>query len=325
MAMSDVERLVELLREHRLLLFAGAGLSRRLQYPLWKEYLEALEDEIGTKIDPRPDSELEWAEELKRRFASDERLDDYHAHIEQTFSPAGRAPYDELHVALVRLGFRGVVTTNFDPVLANAMSTENARGEHGRCEALDLGDPRSFAIFDFVRATSQGATHDHVLHLHGYYRHPDRVVLAASDYRSRYGDYEGVREDGRPVNLTLDTLHRKVIWSLLVAHPTLFVGFSLSDEALRHILRVTQVDFQRGRHLDHFALVGAFSEDDESKLEVAWKRYGITPVFYRVVESPELGPDHSDLEAVVERLGADLGIDVALNAVNAVTIRMLEL
>src|SRR2546423_3161261 len=246
-----VQRLVAHLRAQRWVLSAAAGMSKRLGYPLWAEFLETLEGELGVDVDPRPASLLEWCEQIKRRFEAAHRLDDYHAHIERTFGRNGGTPYDQLHLALARLGFRGFVTTNYDPALANAVTA--ASGESGSpCDSLDLGESRPFAVFDFLRELSAGVTRSAVLHLHGYYRHPDRIVLAETDYRERYGDYESVDDEGRPAQRNLDTTPIKVTWSLLVTHPVLFVGFSLADEALRHLLRVTQADFYRGRHLDHF-------------------------------------------------------------------------
>jgi hypothetical protein len=319
-----VQRLVEHLRAHRLVLFAGAGLSKRLGYPLWGEYVQALEGELGTKIDPRPASLLEWCEQIKHAFEITHRLDDYHAHIEQTFGRAGGQPYDQLHLALVRLGFRGFVTTNYDPAIANAViATSGVSGSP--CDSLDLGDPRSFAIFDFLRDLSAGVARKAVLHLHGYFRYPDRVILAESDYLERYGDYRSVDDEGFPTQRALDATPMKVTWSLLVTHPVLFIGFSLGDEALRHLLRVTQADFYRGRHLDHFAFVPSRSSEEEKRLDEAWMRFGITPIYYRVVASVELGADHSNLEVLVERLGRELGVDVEVDPLMAFTATMLEL
>jgi hypothetical protein len=118
-----------------LVLFVGAGLSKRLDYPLWGEYLEALEVELGMQIDPRPESLLQWCERIKESFAAAHRLDDYHAHIERTFGRDGGQPYDQLHLALIRLGFRGCVTTNYDPAIANSVTATS--GENGPpCDSL---------------------------------------------------------------------------------------------------------------------------------------------------------------------------------------------
>jgi hypothetical protein len=313
-----------LLRAQRMLLFVGAGLSLDLGYPLWDSYLAALEKELGAEA-PSTGDPLERAEWVKQSFADAQRRYDYLAHIQQTFGPKPESPYTPLQRALLRLGFRGVITTNFDPSLENALSFENLAAGRLACMALDLGDPRPFGVFDFLRLAARRPTTEFVLHLHGTHDHPERVILAASDYRERYGDVTTVDHEGLPVHRTLDDIPRKVVWALLVTYPTLFVGFSLNDPALRHILRVTSADFQRGRYLDHFAIVGAESEEEEQKLVDAWAGYGITPIFYRVVRSPELGRDHSNLTTLVAAFGTELQVNLGLDPIGALTDRMLEL
>ena len=316
-----------------MLLFVGAGLSFDLGYPLWSKYLDVLETDLGPgaleeEQDPKaPESDLlVRAERIKQAYLGAHRRDDYLAHIQQAFGPKSAPSYTSLQRALVRLEFRGVITTNFDLSLENALSAENLAVGRSACTALDLGDPRPFSLFDFFRFTSRGHTTEFVLHLHGVHDHPDRVILAASDYRKGYGDFTSSDADGLPVHLALDVRLRKVIWALLVTYPTLFVGFSLNDPAMRHILKVTEADFQRGRFLGHYAIVGARSEDEEQKLRLAWRKYGITPVFYRVVRSAGLGTDdHSNLAALVAAFGAELGVDLGLDPIGDFTDRMLDL
>jgi hypothetical protein len=321
----DESALLTLLRGQRMLLFVGAGLSLELGYPLWNDYLASLEKELGAKA-PSTENPLERAEWIKHSFEAAQRSLDYFAHIQQTFGPKSASSHTPLQRALVRLGFRGVITTNFDPSLENAISAENLAADRSACTALDLGDPRSFSVFDFFRLTSRGNTTEFVLHLHGVHDHPDRVILAASDYSKGYGDFTSSDPDGLPLHLTLDVILRKVIWALLVTYPTLFVGFSLNDPALKHILKVTSADFQRGRSLGHYAIVGARSEDEEQKRRLAWKPHGITPVFYRIVRSPGLGTDdHSNLATLVAAFGAELGVDLGLDPIGDFTDRMLDL
>jgi SIR2-like domain len=321
---TDAKRaLLALLREQRMLLLAGAGLSRELGYPLWDSYLATLEKELGAKAPPTGDA-LDRAEWIKHAFVDAERQHDYFAHIQLTFGPKPEFPCTLLQRALLRFGFRGVITTNFDPSLEYAFSAENHAVGRLPCAALDLGDPRSFEIFRFLRLAGHSPTSEFVLHLHGVHNHPERVVLAASDYSERYGDFTAVDREGLPAHRTLDDILPKVIWTLLVTHPTLFVGFSLTDPALKHLLRVTSADFQRGWHLDHFAIVGAESEEEERKLTDAWRKYGITPIFYRVVRSRELGRDHSNLKTLIAALGAELHVDLGLDPIGALTDRMLE-
>jgi SIR2-like domain len=318
------QALLALLRRHSMLLFVGAGLGLDLGYPSWDSYLAALEGELDAEP-PSLGDPLERAEWIKQAFAEAHRYDDYLAHIQQTFGPKPESPYTPLQLAVLRMGFRGVITTNYDPSLEIALSAENHGGGGLPCTGLDLGDPRSFGVFDFLRLAARGPTTEFVLHLHRVHDHPERVVLAASDYGDRYGDFSTVDHEDLPVHRTLDDIPRKVVWMLLVTYPTLFVGFSLADPALRHILRVTSADFQRGRYLDHFAIVGADSPEEEQKLLRAWRAYGITPIFYRVVSSPELGREHSNLTGLVAGLGAELGLNLGLDPIGALTDRMLEL
>ena len=80
---TDAERAVlELLRGQRMLLFVGAGLSLELGYPLWNDYLAALEKELGAKA-PSTENPLERAEWIKHSFEAAQRHDDYLAHIQQ--------------------------------------------------------------------------------------------------------------------------------------------------------------------------------------------------------------------------------------------------
>lgn len=145
---TDAERAVlELLREQRMLLFVGAGLSRELGYPLWNDYLAELEKELGAEA-PATDDPLERAEWIKRSFIDGERQDDYLAHIQQCFGPKLAPPYTQLQHALLRLGFRGVITTNFDPSLENALSIGNLAACSSRLHRL--GSRRS-AIFRRLR------------------------------------------------------------------------------------------------------------------------------------------------------------------------------
>jgi hypothetical protein len=325
------------LRERRMLLFVGAGLSFDLGYPLWSKYLDVLETDLGPgaleeEQDAKaPESDLlVRAERIKQAYLGAHRRDDYLAHIERTFGPKSEPPYTQLQLALIRFGFRSVITTNFDPSLENALTAENLPRGRGLCTALDLGGPRSYAIFDFLRHAASGVTTESVLHLHGVYNNPEGVVLAASDYSKRYGDIVSQDSDGLPSHRNLEDLTRKVIWALLATHPTLFVGFSLTDPALRHILGVTSADFQRGRHLDHYAILGSESEEENRKWSDLARKQGITPVFYRVTRPKDLPPDHSDLETLVAGLGTDLDIntglvDTGLDQIGALTDKMLSL
>lgn len=149
METDDETALLALLRGQRMLLFVGAGLSLELGYPLWDNYLAALEKELGAEA-PSTDDPLERAEWIKRSFAAAQRSPDYLAHIQQTFGPKSALPYTPLERALVRLGFRGVITTNFDLSLERALGRE----PRGRAPCLHRPRPRRSALFQRLRLLS---------------------------------------------------------------------------------------------------------------------------------------------------------------------------
>jgi hypothetical protein len=162
--------LLALLRERCMLLFVGAGLSFELRYPLWDPCLAELEKVLGAQAPPTDDL-LERAEWIKCSFANEGRLPDYLAHIQQTFGPKYPSS-TALQRLLVQFGFRGVVTTNFEPSLENAISAGTVPAGRPACASLDLGDPRTFPIFDFLRLVGRGSTTEFVLHLHGVHTQP---------------------------------------------------------------------------------------------------------------------------------------------------------
>lgn len=285
-----------------MLLVVGAGLSARIGYPTFDAYAERLVNDFGITLDGIPSDDPGAIAGLVRASLEESgRLSEFHAHLERTFGPNGRSQYyDRVHRLLVGAGFRGVVTTNYDSVLEDAASADGRR-----CEELDLCAPRPFAIFDFLRATSAGRSRDFVLHLHGYFRNPDRLVMTTGDYGRRYGSYYETSSDGtQTAQLNLNTMHRKVLWALFVTYPVLFVGFSLRDPALRHILEVIDQDFERGRDLDHYAVMGAADEIQQASDRDELSRYGITPIFYPVTRSPGPGvpDDHRALDDLLASL-----------------------
>ena len=219
-----------------------------------------------------------------------------------------------------------MITTNFDPSLENAISAENLAAGRPACTALDLGDPRSFSVFDFFRLTGRGNTTEFVLHLHGVHDHPDRVILAASDYSKGYGDFTSSDRDGLPLHLTLDVILRKVIWALLVTYPTLFVGFSLNDPAFKHILKVTSADFQRGRSLGHFAIVGAGQRTKSGSAGWRGSHTGSRRSFTASCARQGWAPTIIRTSRRSSRpSAAELGVDLGLDPIGAFTDRMLDL
>jgi hypothetical protein len=161
-----------------------------------------------------------------------------------------------------------------------------------------------------------------VLHLHGYFDYPPGILLTRDDYKKYYGPVKVKDELGQASDGVLDTLHRKVAWSLLTNYHVLFAGFSLSDPYFTEVLDIAKTDLDLGDRRAHTALVGLETQPGESAAErqerltrkaSGWVRWGIQPVFFEVRVNPATGNLDDHLSAQVELLEdtlMKLGIDV---------------
>lgn len=323
------KQLASLLKDERAVLMVGAGSSKFVGYPLWDE----LVNEMGRKLAPslrrsKNVAPTEYADMIKDQLKREARIEDYYNFLEKKFEPRRNAKnHEDFHLALAQFAFCGIVTTNYDLVLETAVM-EAYTNENGPflCEALDLCQERPYSVFDFLRGLSLHRDHRWILHLHGYCRNPKAIILTRTDYKTKYGEQPTSDEYGKPLNRVLDSLHRKVLWSLFAMHSLVFVGFSMADEFFIHMLGVVQADFELGSDPAHFAIMPYTSANDREKTSLILQRKGVLPVFYQVPEpkSSNESPDHSGLEKLVFELADSVGVSIGSPSIISLTKKMLE-
>jgi len=328
---SAKRQLVASLKARRSLLLAGAGGSRSVGYPSWPQLVEEMRMQFANDLSwPNDSSPMTFAGTIVEEIGAKKELPAYYNFLERRFEPRPDRPrlHDDFHVALVRLPFCGLVTTNYEPVIESAVADAFA-GDMGpfRCEPIDLCDERVYRVLDFFRSLSNGGHPSWVLHLHGYYRNPQRIILTNDDYRRHYGEPPEYDQDGRPQSVILDKLHRKVLWTLFVTHPLVFVGFGLQDDFFIHMLRVLRQDLQLGNDLTHFAMMPFTKEEDQEKTTEYLRLLNTMPVFYHVPDVKVAGqePDHGGLKRLVLELAEEVGVPVVSDAITNINKRMLEL
>lgn len=323
------QQLVALLKEKRAVLLVGAGSSKFVGFPLWSQLVQEMQQELTPQL-VRLDNEstLVFAQKLKDELEKQGRLDEYYNFLTRKFEPKSPVRvHDDFHLALVQLGWSGLITTNYDEVLESAVR-EAFNNEFGpfQCDELDLCHERPYLIFEFLRSLSTQTSPRWILHLHGYWKYPQNIILTAGDYLKSYG-VEQVIEAGRAIGArTLDSLHRKVIWSILVMHSVVFVGFSMEDEYFMKLLDIVQIDFTLGRDRVHFALMPYSSEDEKPHITETLYRRGVQPVFYHVPSGQNPGelPDYTGLKAIIFELAESVGTPSLQNNLAAITRRMLS-
>lgn len=286
----------------------GAGSSAIAGYPHWGELINELRKMFAPELPelPKPTSDdiLTYSDQIKKNANDSRRIEEYHKFLDRIFAPhKNRQNYTKFHCALIKLGFCGLVTTNYDMVLEFTAGAVNEDRDYRRCESIDLcNKDRRYHVFDFLRSLSPENLYTSVLHLHGCHDNPQEIILTGGDYLDKYG-MKPHEEDSPPnPGRILDSFHRKVIWSLLVMHPLVFVGFSMSDPFFMDLLKIVQHDFSLGADTVHFAIMGYSDAGERGEIEHRLKPTGVQPVFYHAPKDQNGVTDHRGLQSMVFEL-----------------------
>lgn len=185
------EPLLDALQSGRLVVFAGAGISKGSGLPDFRELLDAIAVRSGVEHEPPPD---EWLGKLKRSGR------DVHTMVEEELDLDGIDPsatHDALAAMFRRRSEVRIVTTNHDLLLEDALRTEWSE-ELPAHAYPDLPNGREFSG---------------VVHLHGQIA--GRLVLTDLDFAEAY--------------LSDRDVAARFLREMFGAFTTLFVGYSHQD------------------------------------------------------------------------------------------------
>lgn len=201
------EMLAREIRERRVILFAGAGLSQPLGLPSWQELINHMARELD--FDPEvlvgPSADYtQVAEFYKLRKGS---IGELRSWMDKSWDvPDAKLLASKVHRQIVELNFPLIYTTNYDNNLERAFKL------HGR-EVSKIA-----SVVDIAEAKSHET---HVVKFHGDFSDDNSLVVTESDYFERLNF-----ESPLDLKLRADVLGRAV----------LFVGYSLKDPNLRLLL-----------------------------------------------------------------------------------------
>ncbi len=216
---NNLDKAIELLKENKLYLYVGAGVSCRVGIPGWKDLLQEFADEYKQRAGHSP----ERAKEIKR-FAEESNLELFEVMKNDTQGQIVLIDVlkrhfavdrcDSVHRELLGLPFAGVITTNYDRCFESACGKYRIRQE--------LLDQRWFCFPEYDgRAINMDKVFDgnkFLLHMHGCFFHGgnfevENIILAPSQYYKFYG-----REE------------MKMILETLAQEHVLFLGTSFTDK-----------------------------------------------------------------------------------------------
>ncbi|MBL0869327.1 MAG: SIR2 family protein [Phycisphaerales bacterium] len=269
-------------------LFVGAGSSRKVGYPMWDGLLAELEA-AARKVDEPKVKEVDGVDSLLRASTYKTVLGpgEYQRILRETFAPR-TPPHDAAHEALVAMPFRHVLTTNYDGVLQSAH--HKAHGTMASSLDADEWDKLSELR---QRQSAIGAARSYV-HLHGSIERPQSIVLCKEEYDQRYHH---------------EQRYTAFLREFLVGQRLVFVGFSLTDEAFKYILREVEGSLQPSGPR-HFAILAAPADANAERIEATNLRrlQGIEPVYF-----DNAAGDFSGLWTLIGKLRADVDAHRAKN------------
>ena len=256
----------------------GAGVSKRVGLPLFRELVEQVYDRLGESIEGDSAEAEAWRQSqydrvlrcLERRVSppgvTPNRMREA---VKASLRPTSQ-PLDS-HLALLRLSRDEqlrprVITTNFDTLFERAWHEND--GEHLQSLAgAGLPAPKT-------------ARFHGVLHLHGriddaeFRLEETDLVLTSSEFGDAY-----LRSGWAS----------RYMYDLIRCHPMVLVGYQADDPPMRYLLEAVDADRDRFPDLKTvyaFAPADTGEEDRESAL---WRAKGATAITYL---SPEMH-DHS--------------------------------
>ena len=234
--------LLNALRDGRLVVFAGAGVSMGppARLPSFRKLAEKVAEGTGKSI---------TASETDDQFLGRLKEDGVRVHqrTAETLQPDNLKP-NALHRNLLRLfqetGPVRIVTTNFDCLFERAAEVE------------DLFKNK-LKVFE-APALPPGNRFEGIVRLHSSINEPEEMVLTYRDFGRAYL----TEEDGWA---------RRFLVSLFANHTVLFVGYSHNDTIMTYLTPSLPPDGGEKR----FALVGSTSNDLDR-----WRRMGLEAIVF---------------------------------------------
>jgi len=313
-AESDInkQKLLDLMCAKRLVLLLGSGCSLPFGYPSWQGLIKLLEAEatkvrsdlVANQINPEPFVTTSIVSDFPGRaedvyqyiLSHTGNVGPYEGIVRTSFKAEGHTGPGLVHDSLIKLPFRGRVTTNYDDLLFLAQKKASKHTPpFDVCDGT-LGD--AVAKF-FYGLDSDGESA--IAHLHGSYRDLQHLVLRRSDYKKAY-------EVTRESNAVKFGVQQQFLWTLLSTRPVLFVGFGIEDPFIKEVLNSVIANWGRWYGAWHFALLHKSDNPatDKTKAEDLSRRFGINAVFY-----DKLTDDHQGLDLILSEMEANCGISRA--------------
>ncbi|PFT36081.1 hypothetical protein COK71_09730 [Bacillus cereus] len=253
-----------------LIIFVGAGVSRLLKLPSWKDYaLEVLKNAKEEGVIDSELSDLLEKEDPKKILTISKMLMDEKEIIprsaKEIFKFENTQRHKEVYEKLYSINAI-YVTTNYDECL-DILATPPSENE-GFISEINLGEMSNLSeqdlkrkvIIDHTELLEAELKNGNVIHIHGSVKKEESMLVTLQDYLERYGT---ISKDIHPeVSVFLDQIFNS-------NYVVLFMGYGLEEnEILEYMLSKTK---NPSHTLTHYMLfpIG----DEKKKMTELYKKY----------------------------------------------------
>ena len=299
--------LFDLVSSKDAILFVGSGLSISVGYPSWDALLvrlEKLAQRVDKQFSPnktlRESKPLVYASFLREIFEKNNEIDTYYNELTNIFSRSKQDPcFKDHHKKLVQLPFSLIMTTNYDPVLSEALlkSIDEENKEPLRTNlCFSMSEDTIPQLSNFLLSLHKGLkSQKQIAHIHGYYDRPKEIILTKQDYERCYFNRtsENKSEQGT-------TIHFLVLWALIATRRIVFFGFGMKDPYLLQLLKDVRKRLWRWdkpTHINIASICDKSASEVKSQAGFLKEKYGVDTYFYENEDAT-----HKQLEVLIGEL-----------------------
>lgn len=220
----NLDNIVQALRNGRLSVFAGAGLSAESGYVNWKQLIKPMCDYLGLNINTDLTMIAQYYENECTRDGLNRAI----------FNEFSKVPTrnDNMEI-LASLPINTYWTTNYDSIIEDTLRKNR--------KTVDV-------ISEQVQYKNYTFERDAVVYkMHGDKSIPDRAVITKTDYEV-YDAYRAVFSKGLVMELITKTV--------------LFIGFGFSDPNLDRIISIVRHTFEKYSPPNHYCFMRSVSYKD---------------------------------------------------------------
>ncbi|MEQ9660611.1 SIR2 family protein, partial [Fulvivirga sp.] len=228
----DIPRQIEsAIKENSLVIFAGAGMSKRFHFPDWKTFVRQIIEDIKNKDYESflPVLEKGIMSPIEVLDKMDKYHNEIHSHIKSNFNVTPDKDLS-LHKKFLTLSNQ-IVTTNFDNAFESASDNKIYPSNYSS----------SFNISEILKKNEP-----YILKLHGTFNEPENCVVFSKDYQNLYAKEQASIQK---------------LKSIFTEKTILFVGFSFGDPDINLLFNNLDTLFDNNNR--HFILSTSQEKDKD--------------------------------------------------------------